>query len=122
MVAREELSHRLISWLSASDPSTNLNSVRDKRQDDTGIWLLENSLFLDWRGGTCPFLWLYGKADPGKTIISSTAIDSLLEGKDPEATVVYFDFDTREKQLSQSSLSSMLVQLFRKDNENLRGT
>lgn len=119
--AREELSHKIYSWLAAPDPSSNLNATREKRQQDTGLWLLNDQVFLDWKSAPCSFLWLHGKARSGKTILSSTAIQPLLnEEMHKTVTYFYFDFQTREKQLFRSSLCSILSQLFHHDDETFR--
>ncbi len=58
-------------------------------------------------------LWLIGKAGSGKTILSSTVIHDLFENKSIDSSIIYFyfDFQSREKQLVQGLLSSMVAQL-----------
>lgn len=116
------MSQKIFSWLSAPDPSSNFNTARDKRQPDTGIWFLKSQIFLTWKMAPCSFLWLHDKAGSGKTILSSTVIHTLLVEEELKKVVVYFyfDFQTREKQLLQSFLSSVILQLVSSNNETLR--
>lgn len=118
----KELSRSILSWLSALDLSTNLSTARSKRQEDTGLWLVESSTFLDWRIAPCSFLWLHGKAGSGKTILSSTVAWSLLKENETKTVVAYFYFDyqTREKQLFESFLKSIIVQLLRSNNDTFK--
>lgn len=119
MAAKKKLSQALFVWLSAPDPSSNLAAARDKRQRDTGIWLLESHTFLNWKTERCSLLWLHGKPGSGKTILSSTAIHSLFEMDGAKNNVVYFyfDFQTREKQLVQSFWRSVITQLFSQNDQ-----
>lgn len=119
MAANKKLSEALSVWLSAPDPSSNLAAARDKRQRDTGIWLLESPTFVNWKTGHCSFLWLYGKPGSGKTVLSSTVIHSLFETKGAKTDLVYFyfDFQSREKQLVQSFWKSIILQLLSQNDQ-----
>lgn len=111
--ATENSSRQISAWLSAPDPATNLATARNKRQQDTGIWLLESSSLSTWKTKPCSFLWIQGKAGSGKTVLSSTVIHSLLEESQDDSKVVffYFDFQSREKLNVQGLLSSIALQL-----------
>ena len=111
--ATERLAERVARWLPAPDPSVNLMIAQNKRQQDTGKWLLDSPIYLDWRIANCSFLWIYGKAGSGKTVLSSTAIDSLFNAAADKAHVVYyyFDFQDREKQSVGNYLRHIIVQL-----------
>lgn len=112
--ATQDLIRRLSKWFSAPNPSSNLNGAQEKRQQDTGLWLLKSPIFLNWKSADHSLLWLYGKAGSGKTILSSTVIRSLLDDNRSDKTVAYFffDFQTHEKRTFQNFLSSIIVQLF----------
>ena len=92
-----------------------MNEAQTKRQEDTGIWLLQNPIFLRWKSADHSLLWLHGKAGSGKTVLSSTVIRFLLDDSKSDTIVVYFyfDFQTNEKQIYQNFLHSIVVQLFR---------
>ena len=113
VAATERLAQNISDWLSAPDPSINLATAREKRQENTGNWLLTSPVFLDWKGSTCSFLWLDGKAGSGKTILSSATIDHLLDEVRIRSHTLYyyFDFQDRQKQSLQNLLKSIVVQL-----------
>ncbi len=114
VAADKDLLQRLSTWLSAPNPTSNLYNAQTKRQQDTGVWLLENPIFLGWKGADFSLLWLHGKPGCGKTILSSTVIQALIDDSksDEVVTYFYFDFQTHEKQLFQNFLVSVVVQLF----------
>ena len=119
--ASEQLSKKIFSWLAAPDPSSNFESARKKRQQDTGKWLLESPTFVAWKESACSLLWLFGKAGSGKTVLSSTAIHSLHEEDQTDKRVAYFyfDFQINDKQKVQNFLNSIIVQLFDCNDDTL---
>ena len=112
--AENDLMQRLSSWFSAPNPSSNLKAAQTKRQEDTGVWLLSNPIYLSWKKEDHSLLWLHGKAGSGKTILSSTVISSLVDDykSNTIVTYFYFDFQAHEKQLYHNFLNSIVVQLF----------
>lgn len=106
---------RVIQWLSAPDPSTNLHAATAKHHADTGSWLLEHQAFLEWQAGERNFLWLYGTPGCGKTVSSSTIINYLRLKQNDAGTPVlffFFDFNNKDKQSLDSLLRSLLAQLY----------
>ena len=120
--ARENLAQRIFDWLSGPDPSSNYENAREKRSQGTGIWLLENPAFVDWKSSPCSLLWLYGKPGSGKTVLSSTAIHFLLSNIAIKERVAYFyfDFQNNEKQKVKNFLRSIIAQLFDCNEETLK--
>ena len=102
-------------WLSAPDPSTNYHKAHKQRQVDTGLWMLESEKYTIWRVGAASRLWLYGIPGCGKTVLSSTIIENLLQHcHDDPGTVTayfYFDFNDAQKQDPELMLCSLLCQL-----------
>ena len=47
-------------WLVSSDPSTNHNNAIKKHHLDTGLWLLEHSMYKDWKWKPNSFMWIHG--------------------------------------------------------------
>jgi hypothetical protein len=111
---RERLSS-VRGWLSAPDPSTNYHKARKQRQADTGLWLLESEKFTNWKADAVSQLWLYGFPGCGKTILSSTIIEGLLQYcYDKSGMIVvyfFFDFNDIQKQDPELMLRSILSQL-----------
>ena len=106
------------SWLSAPDPSMNYLKAHKQRQTGTGVWLLQNEMFKEWKEYAASRLWLYGIPGCGKTILSSTIVESLQHhcGDDQRKVTVYyyFDFNDAQKQVPELMLRSLLRQLLQR--------
>jgi hypothetical protein len=106
-------------WLSASDPSMNYNAAKEKRQQNTGRWLLNSTEYKEWKTKPDSKLWLKGKPGYGKTVLSSTTIEDLLSVYQdiPQVAILffYFRYDVRTTQGGDDQynqmLRSLLVQL-----------
>ncbi|KAI4941700.1 hypothetical protein J4E91_010574 [Alternaria rosae] len=109
---------RIRSWLSAPDPAMNYHKAHKQRQAGTGLWLLSNEKFKKWKEDAASRLWLYGIPGCGKTILSSTVIESLQHhcGDDERKVTVYFyfDFNDAQKQVPELMLRSLLRQLLQR--------
>jgi hypothetical protein len=109
-------------WLSPSDPSTNFNKALQQRQEGTGLWLLQSSPFAKWHSQQNSFLWLHGIPGCGKTILSSTIIEHLVDTHPDQLLLYfYFDFTDASKQTLDNVLRSLISQLYhkRKDTQKL---
>ena len=51
---------KIHKWLSAPDPSSNHNDAVNKREPETGLWLINGELLRDWKMAPNSFAWLYG--------------------------------------------------------------
>ncbi|KAJ4331908.1 hypothetical protein N0V87_008801 [Didymella glomerata] len=115
---QEEKLGKIRSWLSAPDPSANYHKALKQRQAETGLWLLESASFAEWKESAASRLWLYGIPGCGKTILSSTIIEHLLQHCQDDAAVVtayfYFDFNDAQKQDPELMLRSLLSQLLQR--------
>ncbi len=55
----------LLDWLCDMDISEMYNAGRDKSEEGTGAWLIEdNEFFRAWENDPSSLLWLYGKGTP----------------------------------------------------------
>ncbi|RAQ98684.1 vegetative incompatibility protein HET-E-1 [Stemphylium lycopersici] len=112
---QEERLGKIFSWLSAPDPSTNYHKAHKQRQAKTGLWLLESTKFTDWKKRAASRLWLYGIPGCGKTILSSTVVENLLQYCHDDTNMVtayfYFNFNDAQKQDPELMLRSLLCQL-----------
>jgi hypothetical protein len=115
---QEERLGKICSWLSAPDPSTNYHKAHKQRQADTGLWLLESARFADWKETAASRLCLYGIPGCGKTILSSTVIEHLLQHCHDYTHMVtayfYFDFNDTQKQDPELMLRSLLCQFLQR--------
>jgi hypothetical protein len=122
---QEERLGKICSWLSAPDPSTNYHKAHKQRQAETGIWLLEGEQFTRWKKSAASRLWLYGIPGCGKTILSSTIIEHLLQHCHDDTSMVtayfYFDFNDTQKQDPELMLRSLLCQLLQSSVGILKG-
>jgi hypothetical protein len=113
--SQEERLGKICSWLSAPDPSTNYHKAHKQRQARTGLWLLRGAKFTKWKESAASRLWLYGIPGCGKTILSSTITEHLLQHCQDDSSMVtayfYFDFNDAEKQDPELMLCSLLHQL-----------
>ncbi|SLM37986.1 P-loop containing nucleoside triphosphate hydrolase [Lasallia pustulata] len=111
-------------WLSAGapDPSTNQNRASRSRQGNTGSWFLESETFTYWKASSA-LVWLYGKAGCGKTVLSSTIINAVLQEPQSKSEIAvayyYFDFNDVEKQKSDKMIRSLIAQLFKQSKKKL---
>ncbi|KAJ4321942.1 hypothetical protein N0V94_002654 [Neodidymelliopsis sp. IMI 364377] len=113
--SRKETLAKICQWLSAPDPSTNYHKAHKQRQAETGLWLLQSASFTAWKENAGSRLWLYGIPGCGKTILSSTIIETLLQHCHDDINMVtvyfYFDFNDPQKQNPELLLHSLFYQL-----------
>jgi hypothetical protein len=117
---QEERLGKISSWLLAPDPSTNYYKAHKQRQTGTGLWLLGSATFERWKENVASRLWLYGIPGCGKTILSSTIIEHLLQHCNENTSMVtayfYFDFNDTQKQDPELMLRSLLCQLLQRSD------
>ncbi|GES59935.1 vegetative incompatibility protein HET-E-1 [Aspergillus terreus] len=105
----------LLRWLAAPDIAANYQAALKRRSEDTGSWFPESKTYLQWVAAPKSFLWLYGIAGSGKTILTSTAIESALGyAQNTIGTAVvyfYFDFNDTDKQRAEKMVRSLVKQL-----------
>lgn len=107
---------KILKWLSAPDPSTNLNIARKLHQPGTGQWFLDNNKYQCWKKDPASFLWLHGIPGCGKTVLSSTVISNLASDAltSPYLLYFYFNFTDVEKRSTENAVRSLIDQLYRK--------
>ncbi|KAF0315082.1 ankyrin repeat protein [Colletotrichum asianum] len=105
----------IIKWLNAPDATTNFNMAHEKSQPGTGAWLINGQPFNTWLKKENSFLWLYGFAGCGKSILCSTAIETILEhqksSQDIGVAFFFFAFDDTGKQDASALLRALILQL-----------
>ncbi|KPA36758.1 hypothetical protein FLAG1_10456, partial [Fusarium langsethiae] len=119
-IASDHRFAKIERWLSPPDCSTNANLARKRRHPGTGAWLLNSPVFQEWKLGTRQHLWLYGLAGCGKTILSTTILDHLLQMDTHTTLAFFFDFSDPGKQKLEDLLRSLAVQLYHTGNEAAR--
>jgi hypothetical protein len=110
-----KLKETILQWLETTDPNSNHNRACSSHKSGTGDWFTKGQSYRTWLAKPNSFFWLNGKAGCGKTVLSSTIIEStILHCDENEGCVMayfYFSFTDSEKQKSSSMLSSLLAQL-----------
>ncbi|KAF2226318.1 hypothetical protein BDZ85DRAFT_191534, partial [Elsinoe ampelina] len=119
MSNEDRLQSKWRSWLSPVDPSTNFSKACSLRHGSSGNWLIHGEAFTRWRAQPGSFLWLYGMAGCGKTVLSSTILSHLSNNGDDWNKILYFYFDFADvgKQTLSATVRTLLYQLSR-HNEN----
>lgn len=102
--------NRVLQWLSASDPTSDLNRALASRHEGSGQWLLERDDFTEWTAQRNSFIWLYGMPGCGKSVLASTIIESL-QGSLSPLLIFYFDFNDISKQKLDDMIRSLIKQL-----------
>ncbi|KFY31884.1 hypothetical protein V493_00710 [Pseudogymnoascus sp. VKM F-4281 (FW-2241)] len=107
---------RIGLWLAPPDSSQNYLSAIKRWQPGTGLWLHESAKYLRWKiSNTTSFLYLCGIPGSGKTILSSTIVQSLLQhcADNPGKAIAYFYFNFRdtEKRNTELMIGSLIFQL-----------
>ncbi|KAF2728404.1 HET-domain-containing protein, partial [Polyplosphaeria fusca] len=119
--ARDASLSKILRWLAAPDPSVNYQKAFKQRQQDTGLWFLESELYTNWRVDDASSIWLYGIPGCGKTILSSTVLQDILQHCDIKlgqvAAYFYFDFNDVKKQHADLMLRSLVCQLLQQSVE-----
>ncbi|KAF7975437.1 hypothetical protein HWV62_9569 [Athelia sp. TMB] len=99
------------TWMKAPDTSPSYNAARKKNQAGTGSWLLDGTQFCEWKERPGSVLWLCGGPGCGKTILSSSAIENIVElcqSKPASRGYAYFFFDGTKAQSESLSYDSLL--------------
>lgn len=106
---------QIFQWLTAPDPSLKYQEALKQRQPNTGRWFVDSEMFQAWKAEPISPLWLYGIPGCGKTILSSTIIEHVLEQCviDPSKVITYFyfDFNDTQRQRPELMIKSLIIQI-----------
>ncbi|KAK4451057.1 hypothetical protein QBC34DRAFT_402074 [Podospora aff. communis PSN243] len=82
----------------ATNPRSSLGASLSLRHPMTGLWLLGDPQYMEWRTTPNSKLWLTGMPGSGKTVLCGTVIEDLSKIQDENDTiaVVYFFCDYRD--------------------------
>ncbi|KAJ7925528.1 ectomycorrhiza-induced ankyrin-domain/NACHT-domain-containing protein [Mycena leptocephala] len=101
----------LDKWLKPSvHVADNQRNAENVRHPKTGLWLLERPEFREWIYTPGSFLWLHGMSGSGKTVLSSTIIDTI-HTRAEHYVYFYFDTNNSEQQTVTQLLCSLVTQL-----------
>ncbi|KAJ7460268.1 ankyrin repeat-containing domain protein [Mycena latifolia] len=100
----------LEKWLQPANVALSLRDAAEKRHEKTGMWLFERAEYREWIYTPHSLLWLHGISGCGKTILSSTIINTLRKRAEPIA-FFYFDTNNYGQQTVTQLLCSLVTQL-----------
>ncbi|KAL2028232.1 hypothetical protein VTO58DRAFT_110920 [Aureobasidium pullulans] len=112
-----QTSEKIRRWLKAPDPSVNHKKALKAHHRGTGQWFLASNEFLHWKQESRSFLWLHGLSGCGKTVLSSTIIQHLLEETNFSTFYFYFDFSRQDQQEHEDMVRYLLDQVYDKSPE-----
>lgn len=111
----QDVSADVRNWLKAADATVDFNAANSKRHPGTGQWLVQGPIFTNWLSQKNSFLWLYGFAGCGKSVLCSTTIQYAQRHQQahPRTAIAYFFFTFRDatKQDASAALRALLLQL-----------
>jgi hypothetical protein len=114
-IQARSVSADLRQWLRAPDATVNFNVAVAKRHTSTGQWLVQGPAYTTWLLQDNSFLWLYGFAGCGKSVLCSTAIQHAFRRRqssaDSAVAFFFFDFRDESKQDTSAALRALLLQL-----------
>lgn len=111
----QNLSAGVRHWLRAPDATVDLNIACAKAHVGTGQWFARGPAFASWLQRDNSFLWLYGFAGCGKSVLCSTAIQHTFRHRQAStgnaAAFFFFTFNDDSKQDASVALRALLLQL-----------
>ncbi|KAF9233298.1 hypothetical protein BU15DRAFT_66694 [Melanogaster broomeanus] len=110
----------MYKWMDAVDCTIKYETTLRQRQDETCKWLLDSKRYYNWCSSRKGFLRLCGKPGSGKSVLTSTVIQSLSKTTADGSVLAYFycDFRTERSTHAFEIIRSLLTQLLRKYKDN----
>ncbi|KAJ7105129.1 hypothetical protein C8R43DRAFT_1165980 [Mycena crocata] len=111
-----DLEEKLEKWLGFPPRmAEKQHETQRLHHEGTGSWFLDGQPFAEWKE-VPGVLWIEGRSGTGKTVLSSTVIRKLVDGRHgsvPTRRVAYFYFDFRDekKQRVETMLRCIVLQL-----------
>ncbi|KAF5572617.1 ankyrin repeat [Fusarium pseudoanthophilum] len=122
--AEREQEERILKWLSPIDYEAQHFDFLERRQPETGEWLLNSVKYQNWVNGRGQALFCPGIPGAGKTIMAATIIDHLMVTHHSESTIgvayIYCDFRRKSDQTVNNLLASILKQLIKHSPQRSR--
>lgn len=104
----------VLDWLSSTNYAARYSDYIERRQKDTGQWLLDNCKFQDWIQGSKQTLFCPGIPGAGKTILTSIVIEELQKLYEDESDTgiayIFCNFHQQEEQTLNHLLGAILRQ------------
>ncbi|CAG1970863.1 unnamed protein product, partial [Fusarium graminearum] len=105
----------ILDWLTPIDYCLQQSDYLNRRQPETGNWLLQSEEFLGWLSASNKTLFCPGIPGAGKTILTSIVVDTLNSKFDNDSEIgiayIYCNFRRQHEQKINDLLASVLKQL-----------
>lgn len=105
----------ILAWLNGSDPATRYANALKGRRSGTGSWYINSEAFDRWTKEPNSTSWLWGIPGCGKTVLSTTIIERLMEmcshNQHFALAYFYFAFDDQAFQSVEGLIRSLVTQL-----------
>ena len=105
----------ILNWLTPIEYAAQQSDFINRRQAETGQWLLDSPEFKAWVEAEKQTLFCPGIPGAGKTIITSIVIEELLSHIENKQSIgvayLYCDFRRQDEQKAEDLLLSLLKQL-----------
>ena len=105
----------IMAWLNGPSSSSRYMKALQERHVGTGVWYTHSEAFERWIKQSGSFSWLWGIPGCGKTVLSATIIEDLLNlcrGQSKSAVAYfYFAFDDHSAQNVEGMVRSLIFQL-----------
>src|SRR6266487_4310780 len=105
----------VVHWLIPADFSAQQNETISRRQEGTGLWLLNSNEYKMWIEGKEQTLFCPGIPGAGKTMMSSIVVDDLWKTFDDNDRIgiscLFCSYKRQDEQGSADLLASLLKQL-----------
>ena len=118
-----------MEWLSPLDMETIFHRESSRRSSATGQWLYNNPAFIDWLQSRQQYLWIIGPPGSGKTVLSTTIIESTrnrLSANSKQVLVFFFCDKADENHQSEvrllGTIIAQIVAQMPKTPENIRAS
>ena len=115
LVRTDQVSSDLREWLKAPDAFVDHNAACAKKHPGTGMWFIKSLQLSRWLAEENSVLWLSGFAGSGKSVLCSTAIQSVLRDRRSDHHIgiglFYFTFNDDSKQDESAMIRALLLQL-----------
>ncbi|KAL8884826.1 MAG: hypothetical protein Q9215_007210 [Flavoplaca cf. flavocitrina] len=105
----------ILAWLNGSDTTTRYANALKGRYPGTGSWYINSEAFDRWTKEPNSTSWLWGIPGCGKTVLSTTIIERLMEmcshDQNFALAYFYFAFDDQAFQSVEGLVRSIITQL-----------
>jgi NACHT domain len=111
---QDEETQKVLSWLSPLNFFAQQSDIIERRQDGTGLWLLESEEFKKWFYGTRQTLFCPGIPGAGKTMLASIVIQQLssnMRDRNIGLAYVFCNYRSQLEQTPVNIFASFLRQL-----------